>query len=132
MSAQARCDQTAVISMSPAACAATAASTSAGQSVTVAPPRDMPVSALRCTRAGLPADRAAAVIRPSVPRVPTQRSTPRPMASACDARGSSIRHSTGAVIPASRSARASGTPTTASQSAPPARAAVAAGTMPCP
>ena len=92
----------------------------------------MPVSALRCTRAGLPAARAAAVIPLSVPRVPTQRSIPRPMASACAPCGSSIRHSTGTVIPASRSARASGTPTTASQSAPPARAAFAAGIMPCP
>ena len=41
----------------PSACAFAAASTSAGQSATVAPPRDSPVSILRCTRAGRSARR---------------------------------------------------------------------------
>ena len=50
-------------------------STSSGQSAAVAPPRDSPVSTLRCTRAGGPVSRAAAATSASAQGALTDRST---------------------------------------------------------
>ena len=132
MSAHARCDQIPVIWTSPAASASRAAPITAGLSAAVAPPRDMPVSALRCSRAGRPARPAAAAIWPTSPADPADRSIPAAIASSCAASGAASRHSTGAVIPARRSASASLVCTTPSQPAPAASAAVATGSWPCP
>ena len=132
MSAQAKCDQMPTILAWPAASAARAAATTPGQSAAVAPPRLMPVSASRCSRAGRPARAASAAIRRTSAAVPAVRSTPAAMARACGASGVPDRQSTGTVKPASRSAMASASWTTPSQVAPPASAADAEGSMPWP
>jgi hypothetical protein len=121
-----------VIWARPAAWAASAAATSCGQSAAVAPPRDMPVSALRCSRAGRPARLAAAATACTRLAEPTDRSIPFRMASVWSPSGAANTTSTRAVMPASRRASASLVCTTPSHFAPPASAAVATGIMPQP
>lgn len=81
-SAQAKCDIAPTTRTWPAASAFSAAPTSASQSPPRAPPRDMPVSALRCTRAGRPAASAARTTSSRSQTAPTVRSTSRATASA--------------------------------------------------
>jgi hypothetical protein len=130
MSAQAKWDHSPVIVTAPRAWAASAASTTPGQSAGVAPPRLSPVSAFRCSRAVTPVRSAALAMAATKAVEPAVTSMPRRTASAGSP--NAIRHSTGAVMPASRRATASVRSATPSQPAPPASAARAAATMPCP
>ena len=116
----------------PSACAFAAASSSAGQSATVAPPRDSPVSILRCRRAGRPASRLASIISSSCARLAAPRSTPAATPSCSGNPGASSQASTGTVTPARRRVSASSRVQTPSQSAPASSAARAAGSMPWP
>ena len=131
-SAYAKWLQTPTTSTSSAAAALAAAVTSSGQSAAVAPPRDSPVSTLRCTRARWPASRAAATTSASAHGALTERSTSAATPAARSSPGTASQDSTGARMPAARSAIASSRKATPSQPAPPASAARAAGTRPCP
>ena len=130
ISAQAKWDHRPTTRTAPPAWAASAASTTPGQSARVAPPRVSPVSAFRCSRAVTPARSAAPATRATKAAEPAVTSMPAAIASAGSP--TAIRHSTGAVSPARRSATASARSAVPSQLAPPASAARAAGTMPWP
>src|SRR6185503_11449829 len=117
---------------SPAAAALAAAVTRSGQSAAGAPPRDRPVSIFRCSRAGWPASRAAAAISVTVQGALADRSTSAATPAARSLPGAASQDSTGVVIPALRSASASSRNATPSQLAPPASAARADGSRPCP
>ncbi len=91
-SAQAKCDHRPTTWSRPRAWPSRAASTSRGQSARVAPPRLRPVSAFRCSRAGLPAWPAAAATWATNPAEPADRSMPWAIASAGAPQGHQAEH----------------------------------------
>ena len=105
--------------------AATASATRVASAGSRVPSRPIPVSSLTCT----PAPAASRATKPS-----RQATTSAPAASATSSSSgdSAPITSTGPSTPASRRPRASSAVATASQLAPPACAARAAGTIPCP
>ena len=124
--------QTPMISAVPSACAFAAASTTAGQSSGVAPPRDRPVSILRWSRTGRSARLAAAMISLTWATLAALRSTFAATPSCSGRSGLNSQARTGAVMPARRRVNASPSVQAPSQVAPPSSAARAAGIMPCP
>ncbi len=93
----------------PSAAARAAAASSSDHDSAVAPPRDSPVSASRCTRAVRPAVRAAATTSSSSHTAPTDRSIPWAIGAARSSPGATTIASTGASTPPARSASASAT-----------------------
>ncbi len=100
MSAHAKWDQTPSTTISPSACALSAASISSGQAAADAPPREIPVSTLRWTFTVLPVRLAAAAISSTSHGAPADRSTPLATASSSGSPGGISQASTGAVIAA--------------------------------
>jgi hypothetical protein len=96
--------------------------------------RDSPVSILRWTRAGRSLSRTAAVTVSSCQTLLTEMSTSAASARRIVSASSGVQSqdSNGAVIPAARRSSASSTIAVPSQLAPPASAARADSTSPCP
>jgi hypothetical protein len=131
-SAKAKWLQTPVTRTWPEASALAAAAHRSGQSRGVAPPRDSPVSALSCTRAGTPTASAAAASASSWATEYAPTSTPAATAGPAASPGVVSQASSGTCTPAARSARASSRKAQPSQAAPPSTAARALSTRPCP
>ena len=91
------------------------------------------MSTLRCTRAVVPASRAAAAIASTAHTALAERSmSARIPSTHCSSRPDSQDSTRGPVTPAARSASASSSRAVPSQVAPPAAAAFAEGTSPWP
>ena len=109
----------------PARCDSTGSHRSRGT-----PQRRTPVSSFTCTSTWW--SRAAAARASAPSRLHTTGVSPASTTSRAAAAGGSISSSTGAVIPAARSASPSSTSATPSHTAPASSAALATGTAPCP
>ena len=105
--------------------AATASATRVASSASRVPSRPIPVSSFTCTRVS----GASRATNDSRQATTSARAASATSSSSGD---SAPITSTGPSMPASRSPRASSAVATASQLAPPASAARAAGTIPCP
>ena len=97
-SAYAKCDHSPTTRTAPSASALRAATTRSGQSARAAPPRFRPLSTLRCTRAVVPASRAAATTSSSAQPALTDRSTSARSASAQASPGPSSQARTRGVV----------------------------------